>query len=340
MSEHKTHNAFFQMFIDSAREFKNIRSVIMAALLIALHTVFAVFLSVQVTVSLRISISFIVNVVIGSLFGPVVGMVCGAVGDIVQLIVKPTGPYFPGWTINAALACFIYGVFFYKKYPSKMTSSIDNKILKSVVKWAQIVLPVAALLVTVFAPFARITDKETKAVVGQGSGIKFIMDAINGNNSMEGNVISILILFIILFVVLTVLGFTRLNVVPLVASVFVTFAGILAMYTDRKTTEVLWGFDVTVAVMIVYIIFKIMGMYADDKIDMAFLLRTTIAIAVDMVLVNILLGTYWVSVMYGKGFAFYFTARLIKNLIQLPVNVILSYYVLEFIRDIRFRIGF
>ena len=79
---------------------------------------------------------------------------------------------------------------------------------------------------------------------------------------------------------------------------------------------------------------------ADDKIDMAFLLRTTIAIAVDMVFVNILLGTYWISVMYGKGFAFYFTARLIKNLIQLPVNVILSYYVLEFIRDIRFRIGF
>ena len=233
------------------------------------------------------------------------------------------------------MACFST-----KNILPKMTSSKDNKILKSVVKWAQIVLPVAALLVTVFAPFARITDKETKAVVGQGSGIKFIMDAINGNNSMEGNVISILILFIILFVVLTVLGFTRLNVVPLVASVFVTFAGILAMYTDRKTTEVLWGFDVTVAVMIVYIIFKIVGMYADDKIDMAFLLRTTIAIAVDMVLVNILLGTYWVSVMYGKGFAFYFTARLIKNLIQLPVNVILSYYVLEFIRDIRFRIGF
>ena len=51
------------LFVDSAKEFKNLKSVVTAALLVALHTVFAFFLSVQVTDSLRISVSFIVNVV-------------------------------------------------------------------------------------------------------------------------------------------------------------------------------------------------------------------------------------------------------------------------------------
>ena len=53
---------FFGIFVDSAKEFKNLKSVIMAALLVALHTVFAMFLSIQVTDSLRISVSFIANV--------------------------------------------------------------------------------------------------------------------------------------------------------------------------------------------------------------------------------------------------------------------------------------
>ena len=35
---------FFGIFVDSAKEFKNLKSVIMAALLVALHTVFAMFL--------------------------------------------------------------------------------------------------------------------------------------------------------------------------------------------------------------------------------------------------------------------------------------------------------
>ena len=51
-------------------------------------------------------------------------------------------------------------------------------------------------------------------------------------------------------------------------------------------------------------------------------------------LVNVLIGTYWVSVMYGKGFAFYFITRFIKNIIQLPINIILTYYVLGFIKTI------
>jgi ECF transporter S component (folate family) len=134
------------------------------------------------------------------------GLFCGAVGDIVQFVIKPTGPYFPGWTLSAALACFIYGMFFYKHFPAKKSYN-------------------------------------------KGQAIRSFL-----------------------------------------------------------------------------------------HIDIAFLVRTILAVALDIVLVNILLGTYWVNLMYGKGFWFYFSTRFVKNMIQLPINVILSYYVLAFLRDIRAKI--
>ena len=58
---------FLQNFKDSSQEFKNVRSLVTAALLIALHTVLAYFVSFQVTPSLRISVSFLANVVTGAM---------------------------------------------------------------------------------------------------------------------------------------------------------------------------------------------------------------------------------------------------------------------------------
>ena len=85
-------------FAFSAKEFKSIKSIVAAALLIALHTVLAVFVSIQVTPTLRISVSFLANCAIGYMFGPVMGFVCGGLGDLIQFVIKPTGAYFPGWT--------------------------------------------------------------------------------------------------------------------------------------------------------------------------------------------------------------------------------------------------
>lgn len=183
---------FFKNFAASAKEFKNLKSLIAAALLVAVHTVLAFFLSIQVTPTLRISLSFLANVLIGAMFGPVMGFVCGGVGDIVQFIIKPQGAFFPGWTLNAALACMIYGMFFYNKYPSK---AFDWKF---------------------------------------------------------------------------------------------------------------WG-------------------------------RCIIILTLDTLLVNVFLGTLWCTIMYGKGFWFYFSSRLIKNMVQLPINIILTYYILWFAKKLKLK---
>ena len=181
-------------FAFSAKEFKSIKSIVAAALLIALHTVLAVFVSIQVTPTLRI--------------GPVMGFVCGGLGDLIQFVIKPTGAYFPGWTISAALAGFIYGLFFYG-CNMKVAEKYDEQ--------------------------------------GQKKGILRI-------------------------------------------------------------------------------------------IDFKFLLRCAAALTIDTLLVNVLLGTYWCSIMYGKGFAFYLSIRFAKNMIQLPINIILTYYVLGFIKYINNKI--
>ncbi|MDO5401909.1 MAG: folate family ECF transporter S component [Eubacteriales bacterium] len=188
---------FIKIFTDSAKEFKNLRSVVTVALLIALHTVMAMFLSIQVTSSLRISLSFLANCIIGCMYGPVMGFVAGGLGDIIQFILKPTGPYFVGWTLSAALACMIYGCFFYGTF-KKQEGKNEKKLF-----------------------------------------------------------------------------------------------------------------------------------------DIRFFVRCATALTFDTILINILLGTCWVSFMYGKGFAFYLTSRFIKNAVQLPINIILTYYVLSVVRKLR-----
>lgn len=187
---------FVTLFTDSAKEFANLRSLVTAALLLALHTVLALFVSIQLSDSLRISFSFITNVITGAFFGPVVGFVCGGLGDIIQFIIKPTGAFNPGLTLDSAIAGMIYGIFFYKKFPSKVS--------------------------------------------------------------------------------------------------------------ERK--------------------FKLF--------DIKFMGRCILGIATDIFIVNIVLSTYWISKLIGTPYFVLIVPRAIKNIIQLPINVIITYYVLTFVKGI------
>ncbi len=177
-------------FKDSAKEFKSISALATTGLLIAMRTVLAVFLSFQITDTLRISVSFIANVIIGVLYGPVMGFVAGAVGDLVQFVIKPTGAFFPGWTLSAALSGLIFGLFFYKRFPKK-------------------------------------------------------------------------------------------------------------------------------------------------AVDIKYILLCVVTLTVEMVLINLLLGTFWCVLMYGKGFEFYFTSRFLKNIVQLPINIFVTYVILVLVKQVR-----
>ena len=103
-----------ERFAQSAKELKKTRSLAVAAMLLALAVVLG-FFSVQLTESIRISFTFLANELTGMLFGPVVGMLEGGLSDIINYMIKPTGPFFPGFTISGILGGLIYGVLLYKK---------------------------------------------------------------------------------------------------------------------------------------------------------------------------------------------------------------------------------
>lgn len=47
------------------------------------------------------------------------------------------------------------------------------------------------------------------------------------------------------------------------------------------------------------------------------------------VIVNLLLGTLWLSIMYGKAFFLLLPARAVKQLVSVPVDALLLYVVLQ-----------
>ncbi|BCJ94999.1 histidine kinase [Anaerocolumna cellulosilytica] len=98
----------------SASELRRVISLAVSSMLLAMHTVLGYF-SIMIGPSIRIGFSFLAIAAAGMLYGPVVGGILGGLGDIINYILKPSGPFFPGLTISSMLTGFIYGLAFYKK---------------------------------------------------------------------------------------------------------------------------------------------------------------------------------------------------------------------------------
>lgn len=101
-------------FQDSFRELKDVRALAMTAMLLAIAVVLG-FYSLQVTEFIKIGFAFLANEMTGMLFGPAVGGILGAAADILKYLVRPTGAFFPGFTISGALSGVIYGLVLYRK---------------------------------------------------------------------------------------------------------------------------------------------------------------------------------------------------------------------------------
>lgn len=86
------------------------------ALLCAMQIVFARFLVIPVGDSMRFSLSFIPVVIAARYFGIMGSMTVYGLGDFLGAIVFPTGGAFQiGFTITAAVAGLIYGIFLGKE---------------------------------------------------------------------------------------------------------------------------------------------------------------------------------------------------------------------------------
>ncbi|MGN0317571.1 MAG: folate family ECF transporter S component [Lachnospira sp.] len=340
MSKSKKEN----IFLKSAKEFNSVKSLATAALLVALHTVLACFVSIQVTNSLRISISFLTNVITGYLFGPVMGLVCAGIGDVIGYFVKPVGPFFYGWTVSASLAGFIYGTFFYGKAPKKLPVGLFSKKNKDskeqvseektngrfgVYEIIAVLTTVANVAVWFVCPFVSEIKENGRVYTAFGTAKEAFASGSFSNVSI------VAIIMLVGMIVALVSAFVGWAGLASFVNIITSFVSWLAVYTDKKTIKGEYGFYLIVALSVMYVVILAVKLMKRHAIDISFLIRCVLVMTFDTLLVNVLLGTFWVTQMYGKGFSFYFTSRLIKNLIQLPVNIILVYYILGFISRIR-----
>ena len=95
---------------------RDIRVLTGAGLLSAVAIILG-FFKIPVTQLIEIRFAMLPIALAGSLFGPVVGGIVGMIADVGGYIVKPTGPFFPGFTITSLISGVIFGIFLYRQKP-------------------------------------------------------------------------------------------------------------------------------------------------------------------------------------------------------------------------------
>lgn len=90
------------------------KKLVVVSLLIAVQIVLARMVSIEISNTIRIGFSFIALAINGALFGPLVAGASGGIADVIGFLLKPTGPYFPGFTVTAVILGIIYGYFLHR----------------------------------------------------------------------------------------------------------------------------------------------------------------------------------------------------------------------------------
>lgn len=84
------------------------------AILVAMHIILSRFLSYSVW-NMKIGFDFLPVTVAAVVYGPAGAAVVGGLGDLVGALLFPIGPYFPGYTLSAALSGAVLGIFLHKQ---------------------------------------------------------------------------------------------------------------------------------------------------------------------------------------------------------------------------------
>lgn len=132
-----------QRFTSSWRELKNLRTLVLGGLFLALSVVLSRF-AWNVSPSIKVTFSYLAVACTGMLFGPVMGGIIGALSDVLAAMLFPTGAYVPLFTLTALVNGVIYGLALYK---------CDFKIWHIALARALVVIIGSLLLNTLFITF-------------------------------------------------------------------------------------------------------------------------------------------------------------------------------------------
>jgi len=96
------------------RNRKKMRSLTIMGMLLGIAVIFG-FLKIPVSDVIEFRFAYLPIALTGALFGPGAGMIVGGLSDILGYVVRPTGAFFPGFTLSSAIQGCIFGLFLYKK---------------------------------------------------------------------------------------------------------------------------------------------------------------------------------------------------------------------------------
>ena len=133
---------FFANFKRSALELKNLRTLCVTAILIALDLVLKTFVNVSISDDLKLNFAFVAVAAIGMLYGPAVAGAACFITDILGYLLKPSGAFNPMYTIIEMAGGIIYGCILYNLEPVKLEFTGGKDFGRSLAGNWQVVLRV------------------------------------------------------------------------------------------------------------------------------------------------------------------------------------------------------
>lgn len=96
------------------KAFQNVKVITFLAIMGAVSVVLGYY-TIAIGDFIKIGFSGLPNQIICHLFGPAVAGIFAGLMDIVKYLIKPTGAFFPGFTVSAVLGALIYGFAFWNQ---------------------------------------------------------------------------------------------------------------------------------------------------------------------------------------------------------------------------------
>ena len=227
------------------------RAGILTSMSLVLNLIFMFYIPIAGFNSLKFTLSSAITMVTGIICGPMMGFLSGALVDIITCIIRPAGPYFPGFTIAAGLTGLMAAVI----YKCFKNDKINYNLLNTV-----FIALLSAGCVGAFIMKGLLTF-EGKALYYNGEPLN----------------------------VLYIIGFIALVVAYIVVPIFITSR----LNLDIKTNKILF------------------------------------MVSIIQFVTSIVLNTYFLSMLYGKGYMVFLPARILLNFFVIPIYTIIIATVLE-----------
>lgn len=123
---------------DALNDFRKPRTLVFAALMVAVCVALAYIPAIPLTDGLRVTWGFLGRSVCAMVGGPITALAFSFVEDTLAFVLNPTGPYFFGYTLTTMIGTFLYAIFLYRAkvtvlrvFLAKLSTNVLNVVLGS-----------------------------------------------------------------------------------------------------------------------------------------------------------------------------------------------------------------